>query len=368
MLDLTEQYRAIEKEVLAAVEKVLSSQRFILGPQGEGLEQEVAQYVGTADAVGVASGTDALILTLTALGVGPGDEVITTPFSFFATASSIARVGARPVFVDIEPDTFNLDPGKIERAITSRTRAILPVHLFGHCAEFAAIEKTAAARSLPIIEDAAQAIGASYHGRRAGSLGTAACFSFFPTKNLGGAGDGGLVATSDRKLSARLRRLRVHGSVERYRHEEVGFNSRLDELQAAVLRVKLGHLDAWNRARRDNAERYRRLFREAGIEEEIRLPVERTGSFHIYHQFVIRTGRRDALRDFLQKQRIGNEIYYPVPLHLQPAFHDLGYHPGDFPAAESAADEALALPIYPELGPERQQRVVEAVRQFFRSR
>ncbi|MBL8848779.1 MAG: DegT/DnrJ/EryC1/StrS family aminotransferase [Planctomycetaceae bacterium] len=363
LIDLVEQHASIREEVHAAVDAVLDSQRFILGDEVVGLEQEVAGYCDARHAIGCASGTDALVLALMALDVGPGDEVITTPFTFFATASAIHRVGARPVFADIDPVSFNLDPEAVAAAITPRTKAIMPVHLFGRCAEMEPLWRLAVRHGLAIVEDAAQAIGSTYRGRHAGVLGTIACFSFFPTKNLGGAGDGGMLATDDCDLDVRLRRLRVHGDVGRYEHLEIGLNSRLDALQAAVLRVKLRHLESWTQARRENAARYQERFSAAGTAEHMVLPTEAPGSRHVYNQYCVRVreGRRDAVLQSLQSRQIGCAVYYPKPLHLQPCFDFLGHKPGEFPQAEAAAGEVLALPIYPELGAARLERAASAV-------
>ncbi|MCS7048544.1 MAG: DegT/DnrJ/EryC1/StrS family aminotransferase [Verrucomicrobiae bacterium] len=361
LLDLKAQYATIREEVRKALDEVCESQHFILGPEVEKLEQNVAAYSGCAHGIGVSSGTDALLVALMAIEVKPGDEVITTPYSFFATAGVIARLGARPVFVDIEPKTYNINPALIERAITSRTRAIIPVHLFGQCADMDSILDVARRHQLPVIEDAAQAIGAQYDGKRAGSMGTVGCFSFFPSKNLGGFGDGGMVVTNDATLAERVRVLRVHGSKPKYYHQLVGGNFRLDALQAAVLNVKFKYLDAWTAGRQRNAAFYDRAFAD--------LPLQRPAAVrhHIYNQYIIRTKRRDELQAFLKAAGIGTEIYYPVPLHLQKCFADLGYRQGDFPEAEAAARETLALPIYPELKEEQLAYVVDCVRQFFRS-
>jgi dTDP-4-amino-4,6-dideoxygalactose transaminase len=356
-LDLKAQFASIREEVLSAVKRVMESQQLIMGPEVAAFEKEIAEFAHCRFAAGCASGSDALLLALMAYGVGPGDEVVTTPFTFVATAGSIARLGARPVFVDIDPATYNLDPSKLEAAITTRTRAIIPVHLFGLPAEMDSITATARRYDLPVIEDAAQSIGAEYRNRSAGSIGHAGCFSFFPSKNLGGAGDGGMIVTSDPEIADRLKLLRQHGSREKYSYEILGMNSRLDALQAAILRVKLKYLPAWAVARQRNAERYRTLFTEFGLLKTIGLPVVPGGSVHVYNQFVIRTKHRDQLRSALRKQGIPTEIYYPSPLHLQPAFAALGYSRGDFPVAEAACDEVLALPIYPELT-ERQLRLV----------
>lgn len=363
LIDLVEQHATIREEVLAAVDALFSTQRFILGDEVAGLEQEIAAYCDARHAIGCASGTDALILALMALDIGPGDEVITTPFTFFATASAIHRVGAKPVFADIDPQSFNLDPQAVAAAITPRTRAILPVHLFGRCAEMEPLWRLAVRHGLAIVEDAAQAIGATYRGRQAGVLGTVACFSFFPTKNLGGAGDGGMLATDDQDLDVRLRRLRVHGDVGRYEHLEVGLNSRLDALQATVLRIKLRHLEKWTQARRDNAARYQERFSAAGLDEHLILPSEDAGCRHVFNQYCVRIrgGRRDGVMSALQSRQIGCAVYYPKPLHLQSCFAYLGHRAGEFPQAEAAAGEVLALPIYAELGEARQERVIAAV-------
>lgn len=362
-IDLVNQYDGISTEVLTAVRRVLSTQTFILGEEVTSFEQEVAKYCDARDAIGCASGTDALILALMALDIGPGDEVITTPFTFFATASSIHRVGARPVFVDIEPNSFNLDPAKVEAAITPNTKAILPVHLFGQCAEMDALSRIAVARGIPIIEDACQAIGAEYRGRRAGVLGHIACFSFFPTKNLGGAGDGGLVTTDEPELSKRIRRLRVHGDVGQYCHAEVGLNSRLDALQAAILRVKLAHLDSWTAARQKNAQTYGDLFAQNGLLDVVQLPEVLPERRHVFNQFCVRVidGQRDAVLTSLRSHKIGANVYYPIPLHLQQCFEYLGYKAGDLPESERAAREVLALPIFSELQPAQLETVVQGV-------
>jgi len=359
LLDLKAQYAALRDEIHAAIERVVESQQFILGPEVEALEEEVATYSHCRYGVGVSSGTDALLVSLMAIGLQPGDEVITTPYTFFATAGSIARLGARPVFVDIDPQTYNLDPAKLETAITPRTRAIMPVHLFGQMADMDPILVVAERHDLYVIEDAAQAIGAEYKGRRAGSLGHLGCFSFFPSKNLGGFGDGGMVVTNDPDLADRVRLLRGHGARPKYYHKVVGGNFRLDALQAAVLRVKLKHLDAWTAVRQRNAERYRQLFTAAGV--DVGLPCDAGYGRHIYNQFVIRSRRRDALMAHLKAHGVGCEIYYPAPLHLQECFADLGYKVGDFPASEQAAQETLAIPIYPELSEAQQETVVRAV-------
>ena len=365
LLDLKRQHAALREELCAATERVIDSQQFVLGEEVRLLEEEIARYSQARHAVGCASGSDALLLALMALDLKAGDEVITTPFSFFATAGSIARTGARPVFVDIEPRTYNLDPSLVEAAITERTRAIMPVHLYGQCVEMDALLEIAARYELPVIEDAAQAIGAEDAGRRAGSLGLIGCFSFYPTKNLGGAGDGGMLTTDDDALAARLRRLRVHGGATEYLHQEIGINSRLDALQAAILRVKLPHLDGWSEGRRERAETYSRLLTKAHLAFDLRLPFIRENARHIFHQFVVRVPlHRDALIEHLRAHGVGVKIYYPVPLHLQECFEYLGYREGVLPLAERAARETLALPIYPELQLEQQQYVVDVLTRF----
>ena len=365
LLDLRAQFQTIRGEVMAAVESVFESQHFILGPEVESFEQATAEYCQVKHAIGCGSGSDALLLALMALGVGPGDEVVTVSFTFFATAGSITRLGARPVFIDISPEDFNIDPDLIERAITPRTKAILPVHLFGQCVEMDAIREIAERHNLPVVEDAAQTIGAEYHKRRAGAMGAIGCFSFFPSKNLGGAGEGGLMTTNDDQLAEKLRLLRVHGMQPKYYHQIIGVNSRLDALQAAVLRVKLRYLDQWSDARCRNAERYDKLFAEAGVEEVV-IPTIRPNRRHIFNQYTIRCSRRDELMNFLKRQGVGSEIYYPVPLHLQECFAYLGYKPGDLPVTEQASRECLSLPIYPELTEEMQQYVVEKIAEFCR--
>ena len=367
LLDLNAQYQTIATEIEAAVKRVLSSQHFILGPEVRALEQEIAPYCHCSEAIGCASGSDALLLALMACGVGPGDEVITTPFSFFATAGSIVRLGAKTVFVDIEESTFNINPELIASAITKQTKAIMPVYLFGQCAEMDAITELAKQHHISVIEDSAQAIGAEYQGKRAGSLGLVGCFSFYPSKNLGGAGDGGMLTTNDPEVAASLKDLRSHGARKKYYHDRVGINSRLDALQAAILRVKFRYLDEWARARRANAQRYRDLFGDAGLTASgaVRLPAEADSGLHVYNQFVIRARERDKLRAYLTDHGIGTEIYYPLPLHMQECFKDFGYRAGDFPESERAANEALAIPVYPELSPDAQGRVVETIASFY---
>ena len=367
-LDLKAQYAPIRHEVLEAITRLCDTQHFILGPEVEALERELEALLGIPHAVGVSSGTDALLAALMLLGVGEGDEVITSPYSFFATAGSIARLGARPVFVDIAASTFNIDPAGIEAVMTPRTKAILPVHLFGQSAEMEPILEVAASRGIPVVEDAAQAIGARYHDQPVGGLAAIGCFSFFPTKNLGAFGDAGLVTTRDATAARKLRAIRQHGGKEKYHHETVGGNFRLDALQAAVLRVKLPHLEAWTAARQRNADRYEALFSQSGLASTVRVPQRAPGRTHIYNQFVLRVPERDQLRAYLQTQGIGTEIYYPEPLHLQPCFRGLGYAAGSFPVAEAAAREVLALPIYPELSEAQQAWVVEAIQLFFQQR
>ena len=365
LLDLRAQYLSLQAELLASIERVMDSQQFILGPDVHALEEELAQYSQTQEAIACASGTDALLLALLALDVAAGDEVITTPFTFFATGSSIARIGARPVFVDIDPRTYNLDVAQVEEAITPQTRAIMPVHLYGQCAEMDRLLEIGERRQLPIIEDAAQAIGSEDQGRRAGSIGTIGCFSFYPTKNLGGAGDGGMITTNDRELASRLKQLRVHGATNEYHHNEIGINSRLDTLQAAILRVKLKYLDSWSNERQLKAATYDRMFRESDLGFELVTPFIRPNTRHIFHQYVVRVpGIRDSLIRHLAAIGVGTKIYYPVPLHLQKCFEYLGYKQGSFPEAERAARETVALPCYPALTEVQQQYVVDAIREF----
>jgi dTDP-4-amino-4,6-dideoxygalactose transaminase len=365
--DLQAQFAAIRHEILLAVESVLESQHFILGQQVELFEKEAATYVGAPYAVGCASGTDALYLALCAQDIGPGDEVITTPFTFVATAGSIARTGAKPVFVDIDPDTFNIAPDLIEQAVTEKTRAVLPVHLFGLAADLRPILRIAADHALTVIEDAAQAIGATYHGQKVGSIGNFGCFSFFPSKNLGCAGDGGMVTARDREKADRLNLLRAHGTRRKYHSEIIGMNSRLDALQAAILRVKLRYLNLWTKARQERAERYSQLFDDFNLSSIITAPTRPTHYGHVFNQYVIRCEDRDSLRSYLQEQGVPTAIYYPEPLHLQPAFEYLGYEKGSMPQAEKACANSLALPIYPELPPENQERAVRAIAEFYKS-
>jgi dTDP-4-amino-4,6-dideoxygalactose transaminase len=367
LLDLKAQYAPLRQALLEAVTRVCDSQRFIMGPEVEGLERELEAYLQTPHAVGMSSGTDAVLAALMALDIGPGDQVITSTYSFFATAGCVARLGAQPVLVDIEPDTFNIDPAAAIAAITPHTKAIVPVHLFGQSADMAPILEAAARHHIPVIEDAAQAIGAKYRGRVAGNWGAIGCFSFFPSKNLGAFGDGGLVTTTDSAIGHRLKLIRNHGMEPKYYHHLVGGNFRLDALQAAVLRVKLPHLAQWSADRRRNAGRYREMFEDAGLKGTACLPVEAPHRTHIYNQFVIRVPDRDRLRAHLDASGIGTEIYYPVPFHLQECFANLGYPPGAFPVAEAAANQSLALPIYPELTEAQQSAVVQAIRAFYRS-
>jgi dTDP-4-amino-4,6-dideoxygalactose transaminase len=364
LLDLHTQYAPLRDALLAAITRVADSQRFIMGPEIDALERELAAMLGVRHAVAVSSGTDALLLALMALDLKTGDEVVTTTYSFFATAGAIVRAGARPVLVDIDPATFNIDPGQAVAAITPRTRAILPVHLFGLSADLQPIMDAAGRAGIPVIEDAAQAIGATYRSRPVGGIGTFGCFSFFPSKNLGAFGDAGLLTANDDALAERARLLRTHGMKPKYYHHLVGANFRMDALQAAVLRVKAPHLAAWTEGRRRNAARYRSLFREAGLDQTITLPGEPPDRTHIYNQFVIRTPDRDGLKRHLDACGIGNEVYYPVPFHRQPCFADLGYPAGAFPHAECASAESLAIPIYGELTASQQESVVSAIGQF----
>jgi dTDP-4-amino-4,6-dideoxygalactose transaminase len=367
-LDLKAQFASIREEVMDAVGRVFESQHFILGPEVKQLEEEIASKLGAEFAIGCASGTDALILSLMAADIGAGDEVITSPFSFIATADAIELVGAKPVFVDIDPVTFNINPDLIDKAIRPSTAAILPVHLFGLPADLDPILKIAGAKNLLVIEDAAQAIGSRYKGRFAGSIGDFGCFSFFPSKNLGGAGDGGLITTNDPVKAERLRMIRVHGSKEKYFHEMLGTNSRLDALQAAVLRVKLRHHDKWAAGRAGRADRYRKLLEEKNLAGFVQCPPVPPQTFHhVYNQFTIRAAKRDELKEFLRLAGIPSEIYYPLCMHLQVAFRSLGYVAGSFPVAEQASREVLSLPVYPELSDAQQDRVVEAIAGFYKN-
>jgi dTDP-4-amino-4,6-dideoxygalactose transaminase len=373
LLDLKAQHAAIRGDVERAMRRVVEEQSFILGPEVERFEAELARYTGAAHAIACASGTDALILALAACDVGPGDEVVTSPFSFFSSASCAYKVGARPKFADIDPDTFEIDPTEVERACGPRTRAIVTVHLFGQCAPLEALADIARRRRIHHVEDAAQALGAVWEvsaqdHRHAGTTGSAGCYSFFPTKNLGGWGDGGAIVTGDGDRAERLRALRVHGGRQMYHHRWVGWNSRLDALQAAVLRVKLPHLDGWCGARADRAARYDAWLGEAGLVRagRVRLPAREPRSTHIFHQYTLRVERRDELREHLRAAGIGHGVYYPVPLHLQECFAELGYRSGDLPNAEAACREVLSLPMYPELTDAQQERVVAAIADFYR--
>jgi len=388
LLDLKAQYAAIREEIREAIDRVAESQHFILGPEVEKLEKEVATYSQCEFGIGVSSGSDALLVALMAIGLKAGDEVITTPYTFFATAGAVVRLGARPVFVDIDPLTYNIDPAAVEAAITEKTRAIIPVHLYGQMVDMNPLMELARRHNLYVIEDAAQAIGSEYEGRRAGSIGHLSCFSFFPSKNLGGFGDGGMLTTNDAELADRVKLLRNHGYRPKYYNKVVGGNFRLDAIQAAVLSVKLKYLDQWTEKRQHNAARYRELFNEAELSipassltrasangtpslsevTGVILPEEAPNRRHIYNQFVIRGGRRNELMTFLKERNIGTEIYYPVPMHLQECFADLGYGAGDFQESERAADETLALPIYPELTDEMMIAVVEAIEAFYTGR
>lgn len=361
LLDLKMQYAQIKHEIVPEIMDVVENQAFILGPKVEKLEKELATYIGTKYTVGCSSGTDALLLSLMALDIKNGDEVITTPYTFFATAGSIARVGAKPVFVDIEPDSYLMRLDQIESAITKKTKAIMPVHLFGQCVEMDLLTKTAQKYGLKIIEDAAQAIGATYKGAKAGIFGDTGCFSFFPSKNLGGFGDGGLISTDNDELYQKLLGLRVHGGTIQYNHQVVGLNARLDALQAAVISVKLAYLDSWTKGRRANAAVYNRLFKD---NPNIVTPIELKENYHIYNQYVIRVKNRNQLKKHLEENGIGSAVYYPVPLHLQQCFVDLGYKQGDFPVSEEAALSTIALPIFPELTQQQIEFVAETINRF----
>ncbi len=358
-LDLRQQYLSIKQEIDEAVLRQVGSGNYVLGETVSQLEKRIAEYSGAAFGIGVASGTDALLLSLKACGVGQGDEVITSTYSFFASAGTIWNAGARPVFVDIDPGTFNLDVSQIKHKLSPRTKAVMPVHLFGQCANMGPVMGVAAEKGLAVVEDAAQSIGALWSGRRAGSIGTTGCFSFYPTKNLGAYGDGGMIVTSDPALADRLRLLRVHGAKPKYFHKIVGFNSRLDAVQAAILLVKLDHLDSWSERRRQNARVYDRLFRGS----DVVVPEVGEGNVSIFNQYVVRVPRRDAVKEYLKKKGVDTDVYYPLPLHLQECFQELGYTRGQLPNAEKAAAESLALPIYPELTSEQQEYVVSSVKE-----
>jgi dTDP-4-amino-4,6-dideoxygalactose transaminase len=366
LLDLGAQHGPLMEEILAALRGVCQSGAFVLGPEVTKLEERLAEYCQVKHAIGCASGSDALLLALMAYDIGPGDEVIVPSFTFFATASAVTRLGATPVFADIDPESFNIDPASVERCLRPMTKAILPVHLFGQCADMDALGEIARRADIPLVEDVAQAIGAEWGGRRAGSIGRIGCFSFYPTKNLGGAGDGGLLTTNDDVLADRLRLLRGHGMRPRYYHSIIGVNSRLDSFQAAVLNVKLNHLDRYTRDRQTNAARYRSLFTEAGLDGALGLPTDGPNRRHVWNQYVVRVpnGKRDALREHLAAAKIGAEIYYPLGLHQQECFRYLGYEPGDLPETDRAAEEVLALPIFPELTADQQKIVVSRISQF----
>ncbi|WP_342349839.1 DegT/DnrJ/EryC1/StrS family aminotransferase [uncultured Nitrospira sp.] len=365
LLDLKTQYASIKQDIQVVLDKVCAEQSFILGAHVQNLEQILAAFIGTDHAIGVASGSDALLLSLMEVGIEPGNRVVTVPFTFFASAGVISRLHARPVFVDVMPETFNLDPGRLTDSLTSDVKAILPVHLFGQCADMETILQIADAQGIPVIEDACQAIGAARNGVQAGAFGRTGCFSFFPSKNLGGFGDGGLITTRDPQVAERLQLLRVHGSRSEYHHHFIGMNSRLDALQAAILQVKFQHLVEWTAKRQAHAASYQKLFQACGLEERLTVPVVSSGNTHVYNQFTIRTPQRDELSAYLTQHGIGNRIYYPVPLHLQECYQDLGYHKGDFPVSEQLSQEVLSLPIYPELTPDQLQYVVDTIKAFF---
>lgn len=358
LLDLQAQYDSIREELETAVLDILRSGRYILGPKVEEFEKSIADYCGVQYAIGVANGTDALVLSLDAIGVGPGDEVITSPFTFFASAESISRIGAIPVFVDIDPSTYNLAPEQVQEKINSKTKAIIPVHIFGQPADMDTINDIATKQGIKVVEDACQAIGAQYKGRKVGSLADAACFSFFPSKNLGGAGDGGMVVTDDKEIADRVRILRQHGSTRKYHHSLIGYNSRLDALQAAILQVKLKYIDAWNDARRQKAHYYNKLFAGSNIVT----PVELDYVKHAYHLYIIRVPNRVEVESVLKEKGIGHGVYYPVPLHLQEAYRNLGYKPGDLPVSEAASHETIAIPLYPELRTEDMEMIADLVK------
>ncbi len=369
LLDLKKQYATIRDEVRRVTDELYESQMFILGPRVEAFEKAVAEYVGVAHAVGMSSGTDAQLAAMMAVGVGPGDEVITSPYTFFSSAGAVSRLGATAVFVDIEPDTFNLDPRKLAAAITPRTKMIQPVHLYGQCAEMDPIQEVARAKGIPVLEDACQSLGASYKGVKAGAIGTFGAYSFFPSKNLGGFGDGGMVTTNDAGLATKLKALRMHGETSRYHHRLVGGNFRIDALQAAILHVKLPHLDSWAEARRRNAAQIEKLYLEYGGTSRITFPRQAPDRYHVYNQFVLRVGdgKRDALKEYLTARQIGNAIYYPLPLHLQECFASLGGKVGDFPESERAANETLAVPVFPELTDEQKAFLAATLAGFSRS-
>jgi dTDP-4-amino-4,6-dideoxygalactose transaminase len=372
LLDLRKQYATLRNEILRVTADVYETQGFILGPRVEAFEKAVAAYVGARHAIGMSSGTDAQLAVMMAHGIGPGDDVVTSPYTFFASAGAVARVGARPVFVDIDAETFNLDPSKLEKALTARTKLIQPVHLYGQCADMDPIRDVAKRQGIHVLEDACQSLGSAYKGVKAGALGDSCAFSFFPSKNLGGFGDGGMVTTDDDVLATKLRAMRMHGETSRYHHKFVGGNFRLDALQAAVLHVKLPHLDGWAEARRANAKEIERRYLESGglpfEKGGLKFPREAAGRHHVFNQFVVRVGlgRRDSLKEFLEKRSIGSAIYYPVPLHLQECFASFGGKPGDFPESERAAKETLALPVFPELSTDQKAFLAFTLAEFSR--
>jgi len=367
LFDISRQHAELDADIQAALARVCKSGKFVLGPECVELEAAFAAYSGTKHAVGCASGSDALLLALMAYDVGPGDEVICPSYTFFATASAVTRLGAKPIFVDIDPATCNLDAAKVAGLVTRQTKAIIPVHLYGQCVDMEPLLYLARKHEIPIIEDACQAVGSEYRGRRAGSLGNIGCFSFYPTKNLGGYGDGGMLTTDDGQLAEKLKLLRGHGMQPRYYHQVIGINSRLDTMQAAILLLKLPKLDAWTAARQERAARYDAWFAEAGIDKQLQLPTAKADRRHVWNQYVVHVpdGRRNALREFLASRKVGTEIYYPVPLHRQECFASLGYGPGSLPETERAARETLALPIFPELTVDEQRAVVDEIKEFF---
>jgi dTDP-4-amino-4,6-dideoxygalactose transaminase len=365
LLDLKSQYAGIQDDIQTVLKEVCVEQTFILGPHVQKLEETLAQFIGTDYAIGVASGSDALLLSLMEAGIQPDDRIVTVPFTFFASTGVISRLHARPVFVDVTPDTFNLDPAHLTGQLTAGVKAILPVHLFGQCAKMEAILQIAGTQGIPVIEDACQAIGATRNGRQAGAFGRTGCFSFFPSKNLGGFGDGGLITTRDPLVAERLRLLRVHGSRSEYHHHLIGMNSRLDALQAAILQVKFQYLAQWTAKRQANAAYYQQLFHERGLDNRLTLPIVQSGNSHVYNQYTIRTPERDELSAYLTRHGIGNRIYYPVPLHLQECYQALGYKKGDFPVSEQLSREVLSLPIYPELTTDQLHYVVDTIQAFF---
>lgn len=364
MLDLSEQYEGLKKEIFEVLDQVMGSSRFILGDNVKNLEQNIAAYSNVGHGIGVANGSDAIHIALQAIGIGPGDEVITSPFTFFATGGAIVRAGAKPVYVDIDPITFNIDPEKVEQAITEKTKAIIPVHLYGQMADMERLAEIAQKHNLAIIEDAAQAIGAKQNGKSVGELGSAATYSFFPTKNLGAYGDGGMIVTNDGEIAEKSRIIRVHGSKPKYFHHVLGYNSRLDELQAAVLNVKFPHLERWSKLRREKAATYTHLF-NGKLGESVVTPVEKEGNYHVFHQYTVRVERRDELQKYLNELGISTMVYYPLPLHVQPVFKELGYQEGELPETEKAAKEALSLPMFPELKIEQQVYVVGKIAEFY---